>query len=221
MEAPVGAAVAATISLLAFILAFTFSLAATRFEERRRLVLEESNAIGTTYLRAEYLAEPNRSKIKSLLRDYTSYRLAAVQPGKLQEALTKSEQLQDLLWSQTVQVAEKAPTSVMAGLFVQSLNDVIDIHAKRVLIGLRSRLPETIWLTLFSITFLAIAALGYHNGLTGARCLIVNTALVLTFSGVILLIADLDRSQEGALKVSQQSMKDLYDKLNSQKPSES
>src|SRR5262245_17794876 len=95
----VGQVVAATLSLLAFLLAFTFSLAASRFETRRTLVVDEANAIGTTYLRAAMLPEPHREAIRTLLREYTDVRLEAVQPGKLDESIRRSKELQARLWS--------------------------------------------------------------------------------------------------------------------------
>ena len=83
---PVGEMVAATLALLGFMLAFTFGLAASRFDVRRGLVIDEANAIGTTYLRAGLLPEPHRSDVQSLLREYVDVRLEAVQPGKLRRA---------------------------------------------------------------------------------------------------------------------------------------
>jgi hypothetical protein len=74
--------VGATLGLLAFILAFTFGLAAARFDTRRQLLLDEANAIGTTYLRAGMLPERGQ-QVRDLLRHYVAARLEAVQPGKL------------------------------------------------------------------------------------------------------------------------------------------
>src|SRR3569832_2062566 len=68
-DAPVGAMVAAMLGLLAFMLAFTFGLAASRFDERRHTILNDANAIGTTYLRAGLLPEPHRAEIRALLRE--------------------------------------------------------------------------------------------------------------------------------------------------------
>src|SRR5215510_1469906 len=95
-ESPVGGMVAGTLGLLAFMLAFTFGLAGSRFEERRQVVLSESNAIGTSYLRAEMLPEPMRTEVKKLLREYVDLRLDAVQqPGKLDQAMSKSDELHE------------------------------------------------------------------------------------------------------------------------------
>src|SRR5215472_15017239 len=83
-EAPLGTMVGATLGLLAFILAFTFGLAAARFDTRRQILLDEANAIGTTYLRAGILPE-RCEKIRGLLRDYVGARLEAVRSGNVAE----------------------------------------------------------------------------------------------------------------------------------------
>lgn len=217
-EAPLSSTVAATLGLFAFILAFTFSMASDRFEERRNLVLEESNAIGTTYLRAGYLPELQGEKIRKLLREYVDIRLEAILSGASFTGFEKSEHLQDAIWSQAEQIARDSPDSVMAGLFIQSLNEVIDIHSKRVMKGLRNRIPEIIWDAIYFVAFLTIAAMGYHSGLSEQRLMLLHSTLILTFSIVMALIGDLDRPQEGLLKVSQQSTIDLYKKIKAEKP---
>src|SRR5215831_995347 len=83
-EAPLGTMVGATLGLFAFILAFTFGLAATRFDAGRQVLLDEANAIGTTYLRAGMLPE-QREEIRTLLRNYVDTRLKAVRPGNIAE----------------------------------------------------------------------------------------------------------------------------------------
>jgi hypothetical protein len=113
---PVGEMVAATLALLAFLLAFTFGLAAARFDVRRGLVIEEANAIGTTSLRAGLLPEPHRSDVRSLLREYLDVRVEAVQPGKLSRSIGRSEELHARLWAQAVAVGEKNPGSIV-GVF--------------------------------------------------------------------------------------------------------
>jgi hypothetical protein len=212
-DAPVGAIVAATLGLLAFMLAFTFGLAATRFDARRMVVLEESNAIGTANLRAGLLPEPNRSAIHELFKEYVDVRLEAVNPGATEQALTKSTALHRALWSQASDVAAQDNRSILTGVFVQSLNEVIDLHAKRVMLGLRNRIPELVWLVLYFMAVVSMTALGYQEGLSGSRRSLAVLALALTFSAVMLLIADLDRPHEGLLRVSQRAMLDLRESL--------
>ena len=216
-ETPVGAIVGAILGLLAFMLAFTFGMAASRFETRRELVLEEANAIGTTYLRAALLPEPHRTEIRTMLREYVDLRLEAVQPETIMAALARSEELQGRLWEQAVSVAEKSPTPI-TGLFIQSLNDVIDLHAKRVTMGARNRIPFTIWAALYFTAIFTMAGVGYYSGLTCTTRTLATLALVLTFSGILWLIADLDRPQQGLLRVSQQAMIDLRNSITPAKP---
>jgi hypothetical protein len=207
-DAPVGAMVGSILALLAFMLGFTFSLAASRFDARREVVLEEANAIGTAYLRARLLPEPQRAEVARLLREYVDIRVRAVQEGSVAEAIARSEELQERLWSQATAAAEKNPTPITA-LFVQSLNEVIDVHAKRVMAGLRSRIPMSIWCGLFGLAFVGMASMGYQAGLSATRRSPAMLLLVLAFAGVLFLIADLDRGQQGFLKVNQEAMADV------------
>ena len=136
-------------------------------------------------------------------------RLAAVEVQTHREGMAESLSLHDQLWAQATTAAAADPHSIMTGLFVESLNDVIDLHAKRVLLGLRSRIPAPVWIALYAIAALAMGSLGYQEGLAGSRRSLAVIGLLLTFSVVMLLIADLDRPQEGMLRISQQSMIDL------------
>ena len=206
---PVGEMVAATLGLLAFMLAFTFGLAASRFDVRRGLVIDEANAIGTTSLRAGLLPEPYRTDVRNLLREYVDVRLEAVQPDKLSQSINRSEELHARLWAQAVAVGEKNPGSIVVGLFIGSLNEVIDLHAKRLALGVRNRIPGTIWTALYFVAIIGTSVMGYHAGLAGSGRSLAHPALVLAFSAVMTLITDLDRPQEGLLRVSQQPMIDL------------
>lgn len=216
-EAPVNAMVASTLGLLAFILAFTFGLAAARFDARRQVLLDEANAIGTTFLRASMLPE-GRDEVRHLLRDYVDVRLNALLGGNIGEGIRRSEDIQNQLWARAVTVAEKNSNSIVVGLFVQSLNQVIDLHAQRVQAGLRNRIPGAIWLVLFAVAALSLAAMGYHSGLAGSNRSLAVFAVAFTFSAVIGLIADLDRPREGALTISQQALIDLQQSMKSAAP---
>jgi hypothetical protein len=162
-EALLGTMVGATLGLLAFVLAFTFGLAAARFDARRQALLDDANAIGTTYLRAGMLPERGE-QIRGLLRDYVGIRLEAVQSDNVPEAIRRSEDIQQKVWTEAETVGQKSPSSIVVGLFVQSLNQMIDLHAARMQAGLRSRIPGAIWLGLFAVAALSLATMGYHAG---------------------------------------------------------
>jgi hypothetical protein len=216
-ETSVGAIVGSILALFAFMLAFTFGMAASRFEARREVVLEEANAIGTTYLRTRLLHEQQRGASARLLREYVDVRARGVQDGKVQEAIDRSEEIQELLWAEAVKEADSYPGDI-AGLYIQSLNEMIDLHAKRVQVGLRSRIPVSIWAGLFTLALLGMASVGYHAGLSETRRSPAMFGLVIAFAGVLYLIADLDRSHEGLLRVGQQAMIDVQRSMNAGKP---
>jgi hypothetical protein len=213
-EAPVGAMVGATLGLLAFLLAFTFGLGANLFQMKREVLLEEANAIGTTYLRADFLPESQRVAVRELLREYVDTRLAGVESGDIDSAIKRSEEIHNLLWAHASASMRENPGSIAYGLFVETLNDLIDLHAKRVMVSLRSRIPSTIWTALYSIAFFAFGTMGYHGGLAAANRSFALIAVAVIFSSVIWLVRDLDTAQEGTLRVSQQALIDLRNSMN-------
>lgn len=210
-----GAMIGATMGLLAFMLAFTFNGAAGRHDTRKTLVIEEANAIEMTWLRAGFLAEPHRAEIRGLLRDYVDLRVKAA-GGEMDvlEAIRRSEALHDKMWAVALEVGEKNAGSITAGLFIQSLNQVIDLHLKRVTVGTRNRVPATIWVTLYLLMAVGMVMIGAQVAQSGTRHFHVELALAISFSLALLLIADLDRPQEGFINVSQQAMTELQTKLN-------
>jgi hypothetical protein len=207
--APVGAMVASILGLLAFMLAFTFGLASSRFDARSQVMLEEANAIGTTYLRAHLLAERERSRITKLLREYVDVRVRTFQEGIVAEGRARSEQLHEQLWSQATAAAQKNPGSIMTGLFIQSLNEVIGLHGKRLVAALRNRIPLSIWITLFTLAVFGMVSTGCQAGLSATRRSREMLLLAMSFAAVLFLIVDLDRTHEGFLRVNQQAMLDL------------
>jgi hypothetical protein len=212
-ESLVGGMVAAELGLLAFMLAFAFGIASSRFDARRQLLLDESNAIGTAYLRAELLSEPHRAEVRRILSEYVDVRIAAAQEGSVEYGVQRSEALHGRLWAVAVAAAEKDPRSIPVGLFVTALNEVIDLHSKRVTAGLRSRIPMPVWVVLFSVTILAFAAMGYHSGLSRSNRSPAILMVAVTFAAVLWLVADLDRPSQGMLRVSQQPLIDLRNSM--------
>lgn len=212
VEAPVAPVVGATLGLLAFMTAFTFGLASTRFEERRQSVLLESNAISSSYLRAAMLPEPMSTESRNLLREYVNVRIEGANRAKIKQAIARSVELHALLWSQAVSAAQKE-RSPMTSMFMQSLNDVINLHEKRVNAGLYNRVPGPIWLGLYVLLILAMAVTGYHEGIGGTRRSLAVFLLVIAFASALFLITDLDRPGQGMLEVNQQAMMDLRDSM--------
>ncbi len=212
-DAPISSVIGGTLGLLAFLLAFTFGIAASRFDTRRELLLDETNAIGTAYLRAGMVPEAQSHEIRRCLREYVHLRAEFVnQPQTLPELFARSEALHDEMWAQALLVAKQDSDSEMHALFVESLNEVIDMHSKRLIVS-QYQIPAIIWVALYIVSVISMAGVGYQFGRAGSRDLPVTLFLAFSFSIVIGLIGDLDRGREGALQVSQQPMIDLDRKL--------
>ena len=208
-EAPAAPIVGATLGLLAFLVAFTFGSAASRFEERRQAVLAESNAINASYLRAQMVPEPMSANARSLLREYVDVRLNTTQTGRLAQSIAKSEELHRRLWAEAVAAAQKE-RSPMTSLFMSSLNEVFALHTRRVTAAVYNRIPPTIWIGLYVLLVFAMLVVGYYEGMSGTR----HTLAV--YGMVFALIADLDRPGRGLLEVNQQSMIDLKNSMSQQ-----
>ena len=204
----VGTMVASTLGLLAFILAFVFSFAAGRVDARRTALVEEANAIGTTYLRADMLPEPHRAEIRRLLRDDVDAQLAGVKTLNVVATMQRIDAIHNELWQHATALGRDNPNSIVIGVFIQSLNESIENYARRLL-AVRTRVAGPVWLVLYLLTFLALHAMGYHIALTGTSRSPAVILVALSFAFVICLVADLDRPHEGFLRLSQQPMVDL------------
>ena len=216
-EAPVGAMVGAALGLLAFLLAFTFGMAADFYHARKLAVLDEANAIRTTFLRADLISEPHRTEVRRILRDYVEERLKWAGEGKARP-VQSSRVLLDRLWAQAAAEGRKNPGLEVVSLFVDSANTVIKLHEERVMFRERSRIPGALWAALYVITVLSLASMGYHGGVAGTTRSPVMVAVAITFSLVIVVIADLDRPGEGWINVTQDAMIDVRNALAESKP---
>jgi hypothetical protein len=201
----------AVLGLLALMIGFTFAMALSRFEARRDAVLNEANAIGTTALRARLLPEPYRAEALKLLREYVKIRLDITQRpvsrSELMTAIEQSSAIQEALWLQAKAMAAKDNGMVPTGLFIQSLNEMIDNQGKR-LAALRTQVPNIVLLALFGVAAFASGFAGYASGLEARRTRLPVYIMGFLVSALILLIMDLDRPSAGFIEVSQQPMID-------------
>lgn len=209
-----GTTIGGLLGLLGLLLAFTFGMAGQRFDTRKTLVVEEANAIGTAWLRTDLVPEPQRTEARRVLRAYVQARLEAVDVARRDAAIARSEKLQEELWRATSDAARASPTAATA-LFVASVNEVIDMHGRRLAAALRNPIPPTIFAALYVVAVLVLAALGYARGLTDDRARAASIVLALVLTVTIGLILDLDRPYEGLLTVSQQAMADVQRSMGS------
>jgi hypothetical protein len=201
----------AVIGLLALMVGFTFAMALSRFEARRDAILDEANAIGTTALRARLLPEPQRKEALNILKEYVKIRLDVtrrpVTNAELAVAIERSNVLQESLWQQAMVVAATDKGMVPTGIYIQTLNEMIDNQEKR-LAALRDRVPNIVIFALFCIAITASALSGYAGGLESRRSRLPVYVMGLVVFAVILLIVDLDRPGTGFIEASQQPMLD-------------
>jgi len=213
-DSSIGSAVAAILGLLAFLLAFTFNSTAERFLQRKALLLDEVNAISTTYLRADLLPHTYQRKSQRLLAEYAAIR--DFDPKNIEDftqRLERSEAIQDALWKMVAELKNENYDGVLLGKYMDSLNQVIDFNTSRIHVGTRYRIPLPIWAALALVTSLAMFGIGFQLGAGQRGSPQITLALALSFSVVILLIADLDRSGEGWLIVDQLPMSELNAEL--------
>ncbi len=213
-----GSIQASILGLLALLLGFTFSMSMQRYDNRSMALIDEANAIGTAILRIQLLPESFRGEADELFQEYVGLR---VEIGQLD--LTKIEErrqynkkianLQDKLWSLAILATEVDPRPVTTGVFVKSLNDVIDSQGKRNAL-LQMQVPEVVLLLLFIVFIASGGIMGYSAGLSGKRMIgpIVLVSLLITL--IVFIIIDLDRPKRGLIQVNQSVMVDLLNDMN-------
>jgi hypothetical protein len=191
--------------LISLLLGFTLTLAASRFAERRSLLVEEAISIGTTYLRTSMLPAPYRDRSRQLLREYVDARLELADGGadaaRFNEALNRSKRIQDELWVNAVTVSQNDRTAI-AAVYVNSLNETIDLHEKRVA-AFENRVPRPIWLLILSVSAIAVFTRG--STLT-SRFWLTLILVPITIAIVVALIADLDAPSRGLIRLDQRAM---------------
>lgn len=193
----------AMLGVVGLILAFGLSLALSRYEDRRAAIVAEANTIGTTYLRAQTLAEPVRSRSLDLLVAYTeqAIQLSEYVPGSTAETEVTAEEarLQRLLWKQAGESIDAAPTASAPRLYLETLNEMIDAQTVRVA-ALNNQVPTAVFLLEIIGAALALGLLAAYLALVGRGVGVVFIASVLV--GFLLFVtADLDRPTRGFITI--------------------
>jgi len=198
--------------LLSLLLGFTLAMGLPRFDQRKQLVVDEADAIGTTALRAETLPEPLRTKELTLLRQYVDARVEFSEKGvsqaEIQASLVRASKLQKELWGAAAAEAQVRPTP-MTALFLQSLNESIDVSEKRTS-ARENRIPGSAWFMLILMSVLTCLTVGYS---LQRRFWFVMLLTPLMIAIVLTLVADLDSARSGWIQVNQPSMERLQRSL--------
>jgi hypothetical protein len=206
----------AILGVLALLLGFTMAMSVSRFDTRRHLVLEEANAIGTSYLRAQLIPAPEGPELTRLIRSYVSSRLEyakTLNVERIAAARRDTERLQQQIWAQANSFVQKDVHSIPAGLLLQSLNETFDLDAARWT-ALASHVPRSVTFLDAIIAMLAILFVGYGFGLAGARNVLSIFILSAAITAVLSVVVDLDQPRQGLIQVSQQPMLDLQQHLS-------
>lgn len=218
-DSSIGALVGALLGLLAFFLAFSIGFGLNNLFTRKELVVNEANAIGTAYLRAGFLDETSRNEAKELFREYLDLRFAVVEePELLEDAVRRGEEIHNRLWSLTEAYAVQHPESEIVRLWIESLNEVIDIQTVRVVYNQALRLPIVFWWMLFVVLGLAFLLVGIASSADGRRNYFSLAIFALAFAAAVVLLVDLDNPHIGLLEVSQSAMISLQQQIGTPMP---
>ncbi len=196
-----GFILAATLTLLGLIIGFSFSMAVSRYDQRKNYEEAEANAIGTEYVRAELLPAADAEAVRTLLRKYTDERIAfyrAVDDRELQEINSRTARLQNELWSAIRRPVMAQPTPV-AALVAQGMNDVLNSQGYTQA-AFWNQIPLAAWGMMAAVAVVCnlLVGFGSHNVKGGARLLPI---LPMVVAIAFLLIADIDAPRQGIIRV--------------------
>jgi hypothetical protein len=202
---------AATLTLLGLIVAFSFSMAISRYDQRKNYEAEEANAIGTEYARAGFLPSRDADRIRRLLKDYLRQRVAFYETrneAQLQEINAGTDQLETELWATIEAAAAAHPTPVVA-LAASGMNDVLNDRAYTQA-AWWNRIPGAAWDLMISIAILCNLLVGYGAHRTGTHLFLV---LPLALSISFFLISDLDAPRGGIIRITPPNLMSLAQSL--------
>ena len=192
------------LALLGLLVAFTFSAAAERFNDRRKLIVEEANAVGTAYLRLDLLNPPDRDPLREKFRDYLDSRIRtyALIPD-LKAALGEFERSQTLqrdIWNQAVPACQKTGSTLAGMQLIPALNAMFDITITRFAIT-QFHTPAVVFILLISLALVAALLAGYQMSSAKKRCWIHVSLFVITFTLSIYVIIDLESPRLGLIRM--------------------
>lgn len=213
LRSHVGAIQASLLGLMALLLGFTLSLALQRYDIRSEAVVDEANAIGTAWLRAQLLPVSVREPVLSRMRRHVDLRVEAgavdmAHTHERSSLLKQSNENLDQIWSLAVEAAKVKSSSVTSGLFIQALNDMIDSYGRRDA-ALRRHVPQPVLLLLFCTFLLTSGVVGYAAGIAGNRPSVTTHVLIALIVILVFVILDLDRPRRGLIRIDQTSLIEL------------
>jgi len=211
-----GTVKSAVLALLGLLLGFSFALAGTRHEARRELLVEEANSIITTSRRAQLLPEPHAANVANLLREYVPLRIEAHREGQFSDQFAtirkRSADIQDRMWAEAVAAAAERPSPITAS-FIASLNETIDMEAKRVA-AKRNHVPGAVWLLLLSVAGCGVWLVSYQAGTFGRHSVLERFVFPILIAIVIAIITDIDTPRGGLISLDERPLLELNETLS-------
>lgn len=206
--------ISSSLTLLALIIGFTFSMAVGRYDQRKNYEEEEANAIGTEYVRADLLQPADAAKVRQLLVEYLDQRMLFYRvrdEQRLEMIGNETTRLQNEMWSVLQGAARAQPTPPMA-LAVAGMNDVLNRQGYTQA-AWWNRIPAGAWLLMVALAICCSAVIGYGAHERGT---LLFTVVPLLVAIAFFLIADIDSPRRGVIRVRPQNMESLYQSLHSQ-----
>ncbi|WP_323697098.1 bestrophin-like domain [Thiorhodovibrio litoralis] len=203
----------ATLTLLALIIGFTFSMALDRYDQRKNLESDEANAFGTEYLRADLLPDADGARARELMVKYLDQRILHYRTRdeqSLAQINFETSRLQSALWAVVVKPAEAQPTPIMA-LAVDGMNDLLNTQGYTQAAWV-NRIPLAAWALMASIAMCSALLVGLGSGGTRSPSH-AHFILPLVISIAFFLIADIDSPRRGMIQVQPQNLMSLADSL--------
>jgi hypothetical protein len=196
-------------ALLGLVVAFTYAAGVSRYDARKAAVMVEANALGTAFLRADLVAEPGRSRLRQTLLEYA--RTRSIPPGTIktpadrQAVIENTLQKLAMIWPETKQAIQQGKPGPVELSLVTAINDVLDAHTMRM-VAVFDKLPVIVIWMLLLVAAASLSVAGFNAGIQGhiSRWRMGAFALVLT--GVITVILDFDRPNDGIVVVSHRSI---------------
>lgn len=204
----------ATVTLLGLIIGFTFSFALNRYDQRKNYEEEETNAIGTEYVRAEFLPAEDAAVVKGLLRKYVYQRVLFYTTRdalQLSQINADTALMEHEMWS-AVQRGSTANPSPNMLLVAAGMNDVLNSQGYTQAAWL-NRIPDAAWILMIAVAACCTVLIGYGSRTTGAGLLMV---LPLVLATAFFLIAEVDSPRQGVIRVHPQNLTNLAQSLASQ-----
>ena len=198
----VGLVRTSTAALVAFLIGFAFSGAASRFIDRLDIIVKEANALGTAYLRADSMAEPQRGDLKAALKEYTTDRVTLLSReghNQIEPLLAKVSGLHERMWRSAIKgTQDNAP---LMAIVLPPLNEIIDLHSTHLAMA-RRHLPIPIMAALLGAAAIGVGMLGFGNGRVGRRFSVLDFVYGAVLAVALWMTIDLDYPGIGIIRVS-------------------